>query len=128
MSLYWAEAGYDAGVRRIILFTLLALLLGIGVAAAHARLKQSVPADGSVLRVSPPQLTLIFSESARLTVLWIEPEGGARQKVAPLPASPAAEVMVALPPLKPGKYVIAWRVLGDDGHVVPGQLHFTLQE
>ncbi|HWZ63859.1 MAG TPA: copper resistance CopC family protein [Steroidobacteraceae bacterium] len=115
-------------MRRIILFTLLVLLLGIGVAAAHAHLKQSVPGDGSVLRVSPPQLTLTFSESARLTALWIEPEGGARQKVAPLPASRAAEVTVALPPLKPGKYVIAWRVLGDDGHVVPGQLHFTLQE
>lgn len=113
---------------RIILFTGLVLLLGIGVAAAHAHLRQSVPADGSVLRVSPPQLTLTFSESARLTALWIEPQGGARQKVAPLPASPAAEVTVALPPLKPGNYVIAWRVLGDDGHVVPGQLHFTLQE
>jgi copper resistance protein C len=115
-------------VRRVILFSLLVLLLGIGVAAAHAHLRQSVPADGSVLHISPPQLTLTFSESARLTALWIEPQGGARQNVAPLPETPAAEVTVALPPLKPGKYLLAWRVLGDDGHVVPGQLHFTLQE
>lgn len=115
-------------MRRVILFSLLVAFLSIGIAAAHAHLKQTVPADGSVLRASPPQLTLTFSEPARLTALWVEPQGGARQKVAPLPETAAAEVTVALPPLKPGKYVIAWRVISDDGHVVPGQLHFTLQE
>jgi methionine-rich copper-binding protein CopC len=35
---------------------------------------------------------------------------------------------VALPRLAPGRYVLSWRVVGRDGHVVPGELHFTLSE
>ncbi len=97
-------------------------------ACAHAHLVRAVPADGSVLRTAPARVVLTFSEAARLTALWVAPEGGTRQKIAPLPADPAADISVALPPLAPGRYVLSWRVVGGDGHVVPGELHFTLGE
>jgi len=115
-------------VTRARLCAVLVLFLASAVAHAHAHLLRSVPADGSVLTAAPARLTLAFSESARLTALWIEPEGGARRKLTPLPAADVAEISVALPPLKPGRYVLSWRVVGHDGHVVPGQLHFTLRE
>jgi methionine-rich copper-binding protein CopC len=97
-------------------------------AQAHAHLERAVPADGSVLHAAPARVVLTFSEAARLTVLWIAPVGGARQKITALPAVSAAEISVALPPLTPGRYVLSWRVVGRDGHVVPGELHFTLSE
>jgi len=115
-------------VRRLSLCAAFVLFLGSGAAYAHAHLTHSVPADGSVLESAPTRLTLTFSESARLTALWIEPEGGARQKLTPPPTADAAEISVDLPPLKPGRYLISWRVVGRDGHVAPGQLHFTLRE
>ncbi len=101
-------------------------LIGAAVVQAHAHLERAVPADGSVLHAAPTQLVLTLSEAARLTVLWIEPAGGERHKVAALPSQPAREISVVLPPLAPGKYVIEWRALSADGHVVPGQIHFTL--
>jgi methionine-rich copper-binding protein CopC len=101
-------------------------LAAAAAAYAHAHLERAVPPDGSVLHAAPAQLVLTLSEPARLTVLWIEPAGGERHKVAALPAQLAREIAVALPPLAPGKYVIEWRALSADGHVVPGQIHFTL--
>lgn len=104
---------------------LLATLAATG-AAAHAHLERAVPADGSVLHTAPTRVVLTLSEAARLTALWIEPAGGERQKVAALPTQAAREITVALPALAPGRYVIAWRALSADGHVVPGQVRFTL--
>jgi methionine-rich copper-binding protein CopC len=105
-----------------------ALALSPGGAQAHAHLLRAVPADGSVLHAAPGRVVLTFSEAARLTALWLAPAAGARRPIAALPADAAAEISVALPPLAPGSYVLSWRVVGRDGHVVPGELHFTVSE
>jgi methionine-rich copper-binding protein CopC len=104
----------------------LALLAVVTIAHAHAHLKMSTPADASVVSVSPPSIVLKFSEAARLTAAWIQKDDGPKQKLTPLPDKPTVEVSVALPALEPGNYVISWRALSDDGHVTPGQMHFTL--
>jgi copper transport protein len=104
----------------------LALFAVVTLAHAHAHLKMSTPADASVVSVSPPSIVLKFSEAARLTAAWIQKDDGPKQKLTPLPDKPAVEVSVALPALEPGIYVVSWRALSDDGHVVPGQIHFTL--
>jgi len=103
-----------------------ALFAIVAVAHAHAHLKMSTPADASVVSVSPPSIVLKFSEAARLTAAWIQKDDGPKQKLTPLPDKPAVEVSMALPALEPGVYVVSWRALSDDGHVVPGQIHFTL--
>jgi len=111
---------------RAFLLCGLALLPALG--QAHAHLLRAVPAEGAVLHAAPARLVLTFSEPARLAVLWIAPENGARRRIAPLPVDAAPEISVALPPLGPGRYVLSWRVIGPDGHVVPGTLHFSLSE
>jgi methionine-rich copper-binding protein CopC len=105
-------------------------LLGVlcGPLFAHAHLQQAAPADGSHLQQAPAQLVLSFSEPARLVVLTIARHDGAPQKLTSLPATPQQRITVPLPALSAGDYVIAWRVVGTDGHVVPGGLHFTLMQ
>ena len=97
-------------------------------ALAHAHLKTSVPSDGSILGAAPSELVLEFSEAARLTALWIERSGAEKQKVSPLPQEPRTRIAVPLVKLAPGDYVVSWRVLGADGHVVPGKIRFTLRQ
>jgi methionine-rich copper-binding protein CopC len=106
--------------------SVLALFAVIALAHAHAHLKMSTPADASVVTASPANIVLQFSEAARLTAAWIQKDDGPKQKLTTLPDKPAVEVSVALPALEPGTYVVSWRALSDDGHVVPGQIHFTL--
>jgi methionine-rich copper-binding protein CopC len=101
------------------------LLLGAGTAAAHARLQSATPRDGSRLTEAPGSLVLTFSESARLTALWIQRQGAEKTKLAP-PTGAASEITVTLPKLEPGDYEVTWRVQGNDGHVLPGRLRFSI--
>jgi methionine-rich copper-binding protein CopC len=101
------------------------LLWGSSGALAHAHLQGSSPVDGSHLSAAPAVLVLSFSESARLTALSLEsPDGKRTQLVAP--AEPQARISVPLPSLTPGTYVVYWRALAADGHLVPGQIRFTI--
>jgi methionine-rich copper-binding protein CopC len=102
------------------------LSLAATVAFAHAHLKKAVPADGGVVATSPANVVLTFSEPARLTACWIQRGDGPKQKISGLPPSPAAEITVPLPQLEPGAYVLSWKVVGDDTHIVPGEIHFTI--
>ncbi|HKT71778.1 MAG TPA: copper resistance CopC family protein [Steroidobacteraceae bacterium] len=106
----------------------LLLLTYAALAVAHAHLEQATPADGSVLSHAPSSLVLRFSEPVRVTALWLQKDAGAKQKVASLPSASAPEITVPLPALSPGEYVVTWRVLSADGHVMPGSLHFTLSD
>ena len=107
-------------------FAVAAALLFSVAAQAHTHLQKSVPAEGSTVSVSPPNIVLKFSETARVTALAIKKEGGDEQKLAPLPTTPAAEITVRAPELAPGKYVVTWRAMGGDSHIVNGELHFTV--
>ena len=101
------------------------LLLAASAVQAHAHLQAATPADHSVLSAAPTQLVLHFSEAARLTALAVAKAGEPAHKLA-LPDKPQAQIVVPLPPLAPGDYVVSWRAVGADGHVVPGEIHFTL--
>jgi methionine-rich copper-binding protein CopC len=104
----------------------LVLSLAATVALAHAHLKKAVPADGGVVETSPANVILSFSEPAHLTACWIQKGDGPKQKIDGLPTAPAADIAVPLPKLDPGTYVLSWKVVGDDTHIVPGQIHFTV--
>ena len=101
-------------------------MAGIPCAQAHAHLQACIPRDGSTLGTAPAALVLQFSEAARLTALWIEKSGAEKQKLTRLPPEPQSRIAVPLPKLAPGEYVVSWRVVGSDGHVVPGKIRFTL--
>lgn len=113
-------------MRRCFLACLVGVLAAAaGLAQAHAHLLSAIPADSTRIATLPEKLVLRFSEPARLTALWIEQQGGARHKVAALPTGSARQVAVPLPRLAPGTYVVSFRALSADGHVVPGHTRFT---
>src|SRR5947199_373973 len=87
------------------------LIIGLGFATlcdAHAHLKDSQPADRSVVTIAPDNLVLRFSEAARVTALALHRVGEAERKLVPLPTGPAQQVTVPLPKLGPGNYVVTY--------------------
>lgn len=104
----------------------LVLSLAATAVLAHAHLKKAVPADGGVLSATPGNIVLTFSEPATLTACWLQKGAGPKQKVTGLTTTPAQQISVPVPQLAAGSYVLSWRVVGDDGHVLPGQIHFTV--
>jgi methionine-rich copper-binding protein CopC len=45
-----------------------------------------------------------------------------------LPTAAQAEISIPAAPLTPGKYILSWRAVGDDGHVMPGKVSFTVAQ
>jgi methionine-rich copper-binding protein CopC len=102
------------------------LALTATVALAHAHLQKAVPANGALVNASPAAIALTFSEAAKLTACWLQKGNGPKQKIDGLGTTAAREISVPVPQLQPGVYVLSWRAVGEDGHVVPGQIQFTV--
>ncbi len=111
---------------------IVSLLSGVAVlmtslaAGAHSHLHSVSPAEGSKLTTSPPNVVLHFSEAVTVTAAWIQSGKEPKQKLGSLPAKPAEEITIPVPTLAPGSYEVTWRVLSDDGHIMPGKVHFTI--
>jgi methionine-rich copper-binding protein CopC len=104
----------------------LALMSCSALTWAHTHLVKSVPADGTRVAAAPAKFVLTFAEPAKLTTLSLQKNAEPAKKIRPLPTSPAAQVSIPAPQLTPGTYVLSWRAVGDDGHVVPGKVTFTV--
>ena len=101
-----------------------ALLAIASAVHAHAHLNGSAPAENSSGK-SPERVELSFSEPARLTALTLQRDGEEARKLTP-PTATAARLTIPVPGLVPGRYTLSWRVVGEDGHVTTGALHFTV--
>jgi len=103
------------------------LLVGASsLASAHAKLLKSDPAEGSTVKAAPTKFVLTFGEPAKLATLTLQKDTEPAKKIGPLPTDASAEISVPAPKLEPGKYTLAWRAVGNDSHVVPGKLTFTV--
>jgi copper transport protein len=96
------------------------------VALAHVHLKQSTPAEGAVVQSAPSQIVLTFTEPALVTAVSIQQEGKAKQQLGPLPTEAEKTVTLASPGLTAGSYVVTWRAVSPDKHVMSGTLHFRV--
>lgn len=113
---------------------IVALLAPLGTlpAAAHAIVLESVPARDAVLERAPERVILRFNSKIekRLTRVSISATDG---RAVPLPVvadgSQAPDrISLPLAPLRPGAYVIRYKVLAADGHITEGALRFSVLE
>lgn len=112
-------------MKQLALFTMVAALFSIS-AHAHSHLAKSNPADGSVIAAAPATLALEFSHPVRVTALTIQKADGKSEPLSPVPQEAATKVSVPSPKLSPGKYVVSWRAVSSDNHVMSGKIQFTI--
>jgi len=93
---------------------------------AHAELVGSNPANCAMLETAPGNVTLNFSEPVRLTALSVQKEGTAKQSLGPLSSEASQQFTVAAPGLGDGHYMVSWRALSEDTHVMTGELMFVV--
>jgi copper resistance protein C len=113
-------------MRRIASLTAAGLLL-TAHAWAHTHLAKSDPADGSVLAKAPEHIALQFEHPVRITELTIQKGTEKGEKLlSSLPEAPTDKINAAAPKLTAGAYVVSWRAVGSDGHVMSGKVRFTV--
>ncbi len=116
--------------RRTLAFAAAALLAGGRAAKAHAHLRSAVPAPDSTIGSAPAQVAITFSEALepRFSAIELRDARGARFDDGAAHAGADAKVLVvALKPLPPGRYVVAWRATSVDTHRTEGSFAFTLR-
>ena len=103
------------------------LFVSASYASAHTKLTTSTPEADATLASSPEIIELQFSKPVRLTTLVLERDGTTTD-LADLPADTASIFNIGiLIPLVPGNYVVEWRAVGEDTHVVSGDFQFTVE-
>ena len=113
-------------MKSYLSLVVLLLFAVVGVANAHARLDLSQPAANSTISVLPKNIMLKFNEAVQITALTMQMGEGMQQKIGPLPKTTAKEITLPMPNVKAGTYIIQWRAVGDDTHVVSGKVTFTV--
>jgi methionine-rich copper-binding protein CopC len=96
-------------------------------AFAHTHLAKSDPADGSVVAKAPELITLQFEHAVRVTEFTIQ-KGAEKGDglLKPLPQEPVQKITGTPPKLTAGAYIVNWRAVGSDGHVMSGKVRFTV--
>ncbi|MFL5578341.1 MAG: copper resistance CopC/CopD family protein [Gemmatimonadaceae bacterium] len=116
--------------RRFILLALLALLVTPAPLRAHGALRRAEPAAGARLSVAPRFLRLTFNEAVEPAVARLEltGPGGRAVPLSRVRQGDSASVLTAdiIGPLEAGLFVVAWQVVGRDGHPVRGHYRFTI--
>jgi len=107
-------------------FVALALFAMAGVVQAHAHLHKSTPENNATITTLPENLVLEFNEQVKLTALTIQQGDGKAQDLGPLPATAAKTVTVAMPKVGAGDYIVKWRAMSDDNHIMSGKVLFKL--
>jgi copper resistance protein C len=101
-------------------------------ASAHAILVKSFPASRAVLYKAPAKVELWFSErlEPRFSSLSVNDANGKRVDAGAVEVSAddPKRLSVRIKPLAAGGYIVRFRVLSVDGHVVEDQFPFTIKQ
>ncbi len=123
--------------RIVVLMALLATLAAVVVPGHAARadlphitLEKSAPADGSTVAAAS-EIRLFFTGAPlmRGASVRVVTSGRSLMRSSPPTADPhdPRQIFVQVsPPLPPGAYVVQWRCIADDGHVMRGDFTFEV--
>lgn len=99
-------------------------------AIAHALVFEAAPRSGEVVTTPPSRIFLRFNSRIEKGLSSVTVTGPAGRPI-PLPVAGAPEgspdrLVVPVPPLPSGTYLVRWKVLSADGHVTEGAFRFTV--
>jgi len=107
------------------------LCVGSGLAGAHSVVVESSPKDKEVLTHAPKEVVLRFNAKIEKSLARVSLVTSDGRKI-PLPA-PAGNygdspdrLVISLPNLGSGSYLLHFKVLSTDGHATSGVLRFSI--
>lgn len=97
----------------------------------HLKLVRSFPAADTTLATSPDAIRLWLSEPAEVpaTKIAVTTEAGAAVATSAITRADTKDaplVATLVKPVSAGRYLVTWKAMSKDGHVVNGTFHFTV--
>jgi len=114
-------------MHNVLILIIIALFVLPSQVSAHARVLQSIPAAKSLLKNSPAEIKIQYSEgfNADLSKITLQDETG-KQITGKLSSSPGRWLVYQIPTLSGGIYTVKYQVLSEDTHVTEGSFKFTV--
>jgi len=97
----------------------------------HITMDRSVPADGEQVTGGVKEVRLFFSGAPLVRGASVRIANSSRSLMRSSPpaidSTDDKQMFVSIdPPLPPGTYVVQWRCIADDGHVMRGDFRFEV--
>ena len=103
----------------------LAVMLQIS-ANAHTGLRESLPADGAMLKTEPNEIHLVFSGPVKLIKLELMGVGHEMPTAFEPNSEAQSDFVIATPGMHPGKFTVNWSAIGSDGHALSDSFTFEV--
>jgi copper transport protein len=106
-----------------------AALAGAALTLVHAELLRTDPAADVVLEAAPGEVRLYFSEEVRPApdpVVVVDPQGRRVDSGAGVSPDDRTQLRASVADGGPGTYVVRWRALSEDGHVIEGGYNYSV--
>ncbi len=120
-----------SGILVHFLYVFLLVLIVPTGAFAHAHIQSTSPKKNAVLKSSPSEVKIVFSEPLRIQESYIKVFSGRKllSEASPSLAPDQVTVSEELPELAPGKYTVKWKAvcLCSDHHATSGSYEFTVK-
>lgn len=102
-------------------------LVASSPALAHTAVRETSITNNDALSEAPANFTVTFAAATGLANITLTNAAG--REIAldyTPPRAMATTFTIPLPTLAPGAYTISWRTMAQDGHIMPGAIHFTV--
>ena len=116
-------------IKLIKLFITFFVLAIVSLQAfAHTKLISSVPEDGATLISAPKEITLKFENGIRLTTVTLTRSGDKTIKLQlDKKVTFQTDYSLVTSNMNLGEYLLEWRGLGEDGHVLIGKFTYNVK-
>ena len=116
-------------MKKLLISALTVASLAVAAPAfAHSMVKSSNITADAVLETAPTSFDIVFAHKVGLAKIGIEtPLGEVIEIDYTAPKGMGDTFSVPLPELDGGDYVLTWRAVAKDGHVMSGNIPFSIE-
>ena len=111
-----------------IIHSIFMLFSATTLSFAHSNVSKSDPENGAQLSAAPKRLEVSFSKPTRVIKASITHDEKGQEKLVLSTKEPTTIISFTPTPKNVGNYVVKWRALSEDGHVLKGSLEFSISE
>jgi copper resistance protein C len=114
-------------LKKLIILMLCILMIVPSVVSAHTSLSSSNPIEGQVVTENLEQITLDFATSIEELSTMDLVEDGKKVALEEIKVENKQLIGRISDPLDNGSYTILWKIIGEDGHLINGEINFSVQ-
>lgn len=115
-------------MRKIILICPMLLLLWMNSAFAHTHLSHSNPEDGAIITKDLTTVQLVFEGKLEEGSTFELKDSAGEVVAMEMTHQDATLTGTMAQPLTNGEYTAIWQIIGADGHLLDGNITFTVEQ